>query len=296
MIWIDPPRWPAHGTLFCHVVSDASLPELHLFARRAGLHPGAFDHDHYDAPAERHAALVDAGATPVDSRELLRRLVAGGLRVRPAQKGPRRAAAAASARRHWDADPPATAGVRDALLTRWGEPHRRYHDVRHLAQCLHALDALGATDPRVRLAAWFHDAVYEGRAGEDERASAALAGALLAPHLPVADVAEVQRLVLLTATHDPDPGDVRGAALVDADLSVLALPTARYHVYARDVRQEYAAVAEPTFVAGRTAVLQGMLALDPLYRSASAQAWADAATANLSAELDHLRTHRVPLV
>src|SRR5699024_7216320 len=81
-ILIDPPRWPAHGTVFAHLVSDRSLAELHRFARGEGLPPRAFDRDHYDVPAARYGRLVAAGAVAVESRELVRRLVAAGLRVR----------------------------------------------------------------------------------------------------------------------------------------------------------------------------------------------------------------------
>lgn len=78
---VDEARWPAHGRLWAHLVSDASYAELHAFAAAAGLPPRGFDHDHYDVPAERIDALVDAGAVRTGSRELLRRLVAAGLRV-----------------------------------------------------------------------------------------------------------------------------------------------------------------------------------------------------------------------
>lgn len=81
-VLIDPPRWPAHGRLWSHLVSDASLDELHAFARAAGVPERSFDADHYDVPADRHDALVKAGAVPVEARELLARLQAAGLRVR----------------------------------------------------------------------------------------------------------------------------------------------------------------------------------------------------------------------
>ena len=79
-VLIDPPRWPAHGRLWAHLVSDAGYPELHAFAAENGIPARGFDHDHYDVPGERYDALVAAGAVPVDSRELLRRLTAAGLR------------------------------------------------------------------------------------------------------------------------------------------------------------------------------------------------------------------------
>ncbi|KJL35227.1 hypothetical protein RR49_02446 [Microbacterium ginsengisoli] len=82
MILIDDPRWPAHGRLWSHLVSDHSLDELHTFARANDLPARAFDLDHYDVPAEAHERLVAAGATAVDGHTLVRRLIASGLRVR----------------------------------------------------------------------------------------------------------------------------------------------------------------------------------------------------------------------
>jgi len=80
-ILIDQPSWPAHGTVWAHVVSDESLRELHSFAEAQGLPARSFDLDHYDVPADRYDALVAAGALPVGYRELVTRLRASGLRV-----------------------------------------------------------------------------------------------------------------------------------------------------------------------------------------------------------------------
>jgi hypothetical protein len=88
-VLIDPPRWPAHGMLWAHVVSDESLAELHAFAASAGIPPRAFDHDHYDVPESRYADLVALGAEPVTGLDLARRLEASGLRVRQRDKKPR---------------------------------------------------------------------------------------------------------------------------------------------------------------------------------------------------------------
>lgn len=80
-IWIDPPRWPAHGTLWSHVISDRSVHELHDFADRAGLSPHGFDADHYDVPSERVPTLIALGACATSTRDLLLRLTESGLRV-----------------------------------------------------------------------------------------------------------------------------------------------------------------------------------------------------------------------
>lgn len=90
-VLIDEPIWPAHGTVWAHLVSDESYEELHAFAAAAGIPERGFDHDHYDVPLRSWDALVALGATPVTGRELLRRLEASGLRVR--QRDKRRSAA-----------------------------------------------------------------------------------------------------------------------------------------------------------------------------------------------------------
>ena len=100
---------------------------------------------------------------------------------------------------------------------------------------------------------------------------------------------EVARLVRLTASHEADPGDDRGAHLLDADLSILGALPGRYHVYARDVRLEYAHVTDADFAAGRAAVLRHLLDHDPLFRTPTgAQLWARQARANMAAELASL--------
>lgn len=82
MILVDDPIWPAHGRRFAHLVSDSSYEELHRFAARLGLPDRAFHRDHYDLPDAWWQRAVDAGAVPVSSRVLVRRLRDSGLRVR----------------------------------------------------------------------------------------------------------------------------------------------------------------------------------------------------------------------
>jgi hypothetical protein len=80
-VLIDTPMWPAHDTLWSHLISDESLDELHTFAARHGLPPRSFDRDHYDVPAARFDELVAGGAVPVSANVLVRRLIASKLRV-----------------------------------------------------------------------------------------------------------------------------------------------------------------------------------------------------------------------
>lgn len=82
MILIDPPLAEGRGRLWSHLASDTSFEELHAFARYVGVPERGFDRDHYDVPEEWYDAMLAAGATPVSSRELVKRLVAAGLRRR----------------------------------------------------------------------------------------------------------------------------------------------------------------------------------------------------------------------
>ena len=82
-VLIDEPIWPFRDRLWCHLVSDMSYDELHAIADRAGIPRRAFQGDHYDIPAERRDQLISLGAEPVAGRELVRRLLASGLRRRP---------------------------------------------------------------------------------------------------------------------------------------------------------------------------------------------------------------------
>ena len=180
-----------------------------------------------------------------------------------------------------------------AVLDAWSQPHRRYHSLAHLAAVLGIVGELSphATDPAaVTLAAWYHDVVYEPENGDNEEVSAERARAGLRGLVDDATVEEVVRLVLLTAGHDPAPGDVDGAVLCDADLAVLASPPEAYAAYASAVREEYGHYSDADFTAGRIAVLEQLLALPALYRlPVTAERWTAPARANLTAELTLLR-------
>ncbi|WPF81315.1 DUF4031 domain-containing protein [Sanguibacter sp. 4.1] len=318
-VLIDAPLWPAHGTLWSHLVSDLSLDELHDFAARAGIARRAFDLDHYDVPEARFAELVALGAVPTDRRELVRRLTTAGLRVAGHARG---AAKRAALQARWDALLPGTPTVGSELLDRWYEAHRTYHGPAHLT---HVLDSLVVLDPdrtaprAVALALWFHDAVHDGRAGDDEAASAALAGETLgaldatssavgteeaqspevatqvertATRVERTEVAEVQRLVLLTTHHDPAPGDHAGALVCDADLAILGSAPDRYTRYTEQVRREYAHVPDELFAPARAEVLERLLDAGPFFRTpVGAERWEAAARRNVSDEILRLRGH-----
>ncbi|MEU8971800.1 hypothetical protein AB0D11_21445 [Streptomyces monashensis] len=190
---------------------------------------------------------------------------------------------------------PDPAPYADNLLTRWQEPQRRYHTVAHLVAVLDHVDVLAdhAADPDVvRLAAWFHDAVYLPDRSENEERSARLAERAL-PEAGVSPekTAEVARLVRLTVAHDPAGDDRGGQVLCDADLAILAAPPSAYAAYAAEVREEYHFVPNDAFRDGRCAILRQLLALPRLFHTPyGREHWEATARYNLGSELELLST------
>ncbi|MFB8209720.1 hypothetical protein [Streptomyces sp. NPDC056010] len=191
------------------------------------------------------------------------------------------------------ADGPDPLPYADNLLARWAEPQRKYHTTAHLAAVLDRIDTLAghaADADAVRLAAWFHDAVYRPDRSENEERSAVLAErALPEAGVPDAVTGEVARLVRLTVTHDPAPGDTDGEVLCDADLAILAAPPKEYGEYAAQVREEYGFVPDEAFREGRAAVLRQLLGLPQLFRTPyGMREWEPKARQNLLTELELL--------
>lgn len=81
-ILVDEARWEWRGDRWAHLISDTAIDELHRFARELGLRYLSYQGDHYDLPSGRRADAIALGAQAVDSREIVRRLAAAGLRRR----------------------------------------------------------------------------------------------------------------------------------------------------------------------------------------------------------------------
>ncbi|NUR05451.1 MAG: hypothetical protein HOQ22_07120 [Nocardioidaceae bacterium] len=179
--------------------------------------------------------------------------------------------------------------LRARLEAAYDAPGRGYHDRQHLAEVLGHVDDLMAPDDPARdavlLAAWFHDAEYDGRPDDEERSARLALDALGDTDLG----REVARLVRLTADHRPADDDHAGQVLCDADLAILAADADRYASYTAGVRAEYAHVPDEQFAAGRAAVLRDLLAKPTLFHTPAArERWEDAARSNVSAEVRRL--------
>jgi predicted metal-dependent HD superfamily phosphohydrolase len=180
-----------------------------------------------------------------------------------------------------------TEELREDLLARWSETHRKHHNVAHLHEMLDAIGLLADAGiefdrEAVELAAWFHDAVYEIGRDDNEDRSAELARELLASS-PIRD--EVARLVLVTKTHKVPANDINGAVLSDADLSVLGSEPLRYRTYAAAVREEYAEVPDEVFKPARAQILSSLLEGQLFHTAAGRDRWDDSARRNIAEEI-----------
>jgi predicted metal-dependent HD superfamily phosphohydrolase len=191
------------------------------------------------------------------------------------------------------------------LADRYAEGHRAYHDVEHVAECLAWFDRvrdLAERPAELEVALFFHDAIYDPLASDNEARSAGKLRQLArAAEMPTAAVERIAGLIESTATHEATSGDA--ALLSDIDLTILGASRARYARYELEVRREYAAINKASYRLGRARVLRGFLERIEIYRTPRLAARLEAqARDNLSSALlaleqsekgrDHVRIHQ----
>ncbi|QUQ68520.1 HD domain-containing protein [Kutzneria sp. CA-103260] len=180
------------------------------------------------------------------------------------------------------------------IVARYGEPHRRYHNLVHVrAVARDAVTLVSLTEQEkaeLILAACAHDVIYDAVPGTDEQRSADWARSWLAKSNLEAIADRVSDLVLATIKHTAAPSDAVACALLDADLAILGSSAADYDAYAAAVRQEYSAVTDEAWRSGRSSVLSSLLDRDWLYLTGNGRdRWEAAARRNLARELESLR-------
>jgi predicted metal-dependent HD superfamily phosphohydrolase len=181
---------------------------------------------------------------------------------------------------------PAPAAPRLAeVLARWDEPHRKYHTLQHLRECLALFDAhrdLAVHAGEVAIAIWFHDAVYETRRHDNEAESAAWAARVLAEAGASSEVVGRVRALIMATRHDGVVAGADARLLVDIDLAILGASPTRYAQYERQIREEYEHVPELLFREKRAEILRRFRAREPLFDTpAFVSAFESAAKANL---------------
>lgn len=179
------------------------------------------------------------------------------------------------------------------IMKRWSEPHRHYHNLQHLDECLALLDEYKsqAQQPAVlEIALWFHDVIYDPKAhGTNEQQSAELARSTLrAAHISEGIIKQAHQLIMLTQHHLPD--DTPEAALMcDIDLAILGQNRERFQTYEQAIRAEYAWVPEADYKKGRSQFLKTFLQRPHIYTTPVFQTrFEETARQNLQASIERL--------
>jgi predicted metal-dependent HD superfamily phosphohydrolase len=155
------------------------------------------------------------------------------------------------------------------LVIRYCEPHRHYHSLLHIAECLDWFDHFQGqfADPlAAEFALWLHDVVYEPLSKENELQSARLALRMLPA---MSELQESVRAMILATRHLPEELSADGSLIADTDMLILAAVPDRYDLYAADVRREYSVVSDEDFKAGRVQFIRSLLGRPSIYRTLS---------------------------
>ena len=178
------------------------------------------------------------------------------------------------------------------VLSRYSEPHRHYHTHQHLAECFEKVQdiiALAEHRAEVHVGLWFHDVIYDTQRHDNEERSAQWARDAAGELGVSAESAQRISDLIMFTRHAADPVGIDAQVLVDADLSILSAPPARFQEYEAQVRREYAWVPEPTFRLGRAKILKSFLERPHLYSTAPFRERYEAqARRNLQYSLAHL--------
>ena len=166
----------------------------------------------------------------------------------------------------------ATSGIRhrefEQLVRHYREPHRGYHNLDHIAECLREFDGVRHLAPdadAIEAAIWFHDVIYDPRGSDNEGESADFADASLARlGAPERLREEVRRLTLLTR-HDRPPTDLPGQLMVDTDLASLGAPPEVFDRNGANIRREFAHVDDAAYRKSRAQILRRFASRPRLY-------------------------------
>jgi len=158
----------------------------------------------------------------------------------------------------------------DELMFRYSEPHRKYHTVRHLEECFTRLAEVRALAPHpaeVEIALWFHDAIYERRADDNEVRSARLAVSTARAAGVASDSAECIHTLIMATRHGAVPHDDDAKVVMDVDLAILGEAPARFDEYEEQIRWEYSWVPGFLFKKERSRVLRDLLARPTIFNT-----------------------------
>ncbi len=161
--------------------------------------------------------------------------------------------------------------IAENLIIRYAEQHRAYHTPQHLQACFAQFEQVQDQcdhPDEVALALWFHDAIYDTHAHDNEEKSAELAvECLISQKIMPVKIERVRKLIIATK-HQSSATDNDTALLLDIDIGILGSSPSRYAQYEKQIREEYCWVPDELYKQGRKKVLQQFLTHPSIYASA----------------------------
>ncbi len=156
----------------------------------------------------------------------------------------------------------------DLIERSYMEPHRFYHNDKHINDCLDIFDkvsSLSTDTDLLEASIWFHDIIYDTHSGDNEEKSAERADALLKDGgISSAVCLKIYDLIMQTKIEN-EPDEINAKLIRDIDLSVFAKPVREYDLYEKNVRKEFAWVNEDKFWFARKNILKSFLNRNTIY-------------------------------
>lgn len=167
----------------------------------------------------------------------------------------------------------ATCGIEEIfriLTDCYNEPHRAYHTMQHIRECLMQFDNVAemAENPdHIEAAIWFHDAVYDPKSHDNEEKSAELAYRYLTACGISENIADNIVNLVLSTRHNNILSSEDEKLIADIDLSILGSNNQRFDEYETQIRYEYHFVPDDAYQKGRSEVLRSFMENEMIYHT-----------------------------
>jgi predicted metal-dependent HD superfamily phosphohydrolase len=175
---------------------------------------------------------------------------------------------------------PVNDALKEELSLIYNTTNRYYHNLSHITALLALLEkyrALFADPEAIEAVIWFHDAVYDPRAKDNEQKSAELAvtrlsASVTAECMSAERLSRIRTIIEATATHIvPECSNISDKAdaemFLDMDLSILGAKEDVFDAYESAVRKEYSWASDAAWCKGRATVLTAFLNREKIFYS-----------------------------
>jgi len=158
----------------------------------------------------------------------------------------------------------------NSITNQYSETYRAYHNVQHISDCLEKLDLFCKELENwnvIELAIWFHDAVYNPYAKNNELNSADVAVDFLRKAGAKESLFERVTNLILATRHNSTATSEEEKIISDIDLSILGASPDVYERYSKNIRKEYKLIPSTIFRKKRKEILTEFLEREPLFQT-----------------------------